>query len=83
MKQLKKESSVITVKVDTKIKNEVSKVLEQLGTNTSNVINMLLHQIAIQKEIPFEITLKKKKELLKRLWGVEWLKVYLESNIRG
>jgi addiction module RelB/DinJ family antitoxin len=67
MKQLKKESSVITVKVDTKIKNEVSKVLEQLGTNTSNVINMLLHQIAIQKEIPFEITLKKKKELLKRL----------------
>lgn len=67
MKQQKKESSVITVKVDTKIKNEVSKVLEQLGTNTSNVINMLLHQIAIQKEIPFEITLKKKKELLKRL----------------
>lgn len=59
MDKNKKESVLITVKVDKKVKEEVSNILEQLGTNTSNVISMLLHQIALKKEIPFHVSLTK------------------------
>lgn len=53
-----KEISNLTVKVDKELKEQVQKVLSDLGTNQSAIINMLFKQIVIQKKIPFEITLK-------------------------
>jgi len=39
-----------------------SRILEELGTNTSAVVNMLLKQIILTKSIPFEVKLETEKE---------------------
>ena len=51
--------ATINVNVDENIKEEAKKTLEDLGTNFTNVINMLLRQIILTESIPFEIKLPK------------------------
>lgn len=45
----------LQVRTDTKDKEQASVILEELGTNLSSVVNMLLKQIILTKSIPFEI----------------------------
>lgn len=45
----------INVNVDEKIKEQAKETLDNLGTNFTNVINMLLRQIILTESIPFEI----------------------------
>ena len=47
--------ATINVNVDNEVKEEAKKTLEYLGTNFTNVINMLLRQIILTESIPFEI----------------------------
>lgn len=49
------EKSFLQVRTETKDKEQASIILEELGTNLSSVINMLLKQIILTKSIPFEI----------------------------
>ncbi len=45
----------LQVRTDEKDKEQASEILENLGTNLSSVVNMLLKQIIMTKSIPFEI----------------------------
>lgn len=49
------EKTFLQVRTDTKDKEQASIILEELGTNLSSVVNMLLKQIILTKSIPFEI----------------------------
>ena len=51
--------ATINVNVDEKIKEQAKETLDFLGTNFTNVINMLLRQIILTKSIPFEIKVPK------------------------
>lgn len=45
----------LQVRTDEKDKEQASVILEELGTNLSSVVNMLLKQIIMTKSIPFEV----------------------------
>lgn len=47
--------ATINVNVDEKVKEQAKETLEYLGTNFTNVINMLLRQIILTESIPFEV----------------------------
>ena len=51
--------ATINVNVDEKIKEQAKETLDFLGTNFTNVINMLLRQIILTESIPFEIKVPK------------------------
>ena len=51
--------ATINVNVDDKVKEQAKETLEYLGTNFTNVINMLLRQIILTESIPFEIKVPK------------------------
>lgn len=50
-------NSYLQVRTNEEDKIKASAILEELGTNLSAVVNMLLKQIIITKSIPFEIKL--------------------------
>jgi addiction module RelB/DinJ family antitoxin len=50
-------NSYIQVRINDADKKKAGEILDDLGTNFSTVINMLLKQIIITKSIPFEIKL--------------------------
>lgn len=52
-------STYIQIRTDEKDKQEVSKILNELGTNLSAVLNMTIKQIILQRRIPFDIALPK------------------------
>ena len=49
------EKAFLQVRTNIKDKEQASAILEELGTNLSSVINMLLKQIVLTKSIPFEV----------------------------
>lgn len=49
------EKTFLQVRTEAKDKEQASIILEELGTNLSSVVNMLLKQIILTKSIPFEI----------------------------
>ena len=51
--------ATINVNVDNKVKEQAEEILEYLGTDLTNVINMLLRQIILTESIPFEIKVPK------------------------
>lgn len=46
---------VVTARVDSKLKEDSVKVLESMGFDMSTAINVFLRQVALRKEIPFDI----------------------------
>jgi len=44
-----------TVRINPKIKEEVTPILSDLGISLSEAINMFLHQVRITNSIPFEL----------------------------
>ena len=51
----------LQVRTDSKDKEEATRILDELGTNVSQVVNMLLKQIILKQEIPFDMDLDTKK----------------------
>ncbi len=47
------KTASINVRVDEVIKAKAEKILSKIGISTSDTITMLLHQIVLQKGIPF------------------------------
>ena len=47
-----------TVRINEKIKEEVTPILSELGISLSEAINMFLHQVKINNGIPFELKRK-------------------------
>ena len=52
-----------TVRINEKIKKEVTPILSDLGISLSEAINMFLHQVKLNKGIPFELRIKNNIEL--------------------
>ena len=57
-----KTASIYT-RVEPEIKAQAEQVLSKLGIPMANAINLFLHQIALQKGIPFEVKLPQKLPL--------------------
>lgn len=55
------KSSSIYTRVEPELKEQVEQVLSQLGIPVANAINLFLHQIVLQKGIPFDVKLPKKE----------------------
>lgn len=51
--------ATINVNVDKEIKEQAKETLDCLGTNFTNLINMLLRQVILTESIPFEIKIPK------------------------
>lgn len=47
----------LQVRTEESVKEQASLIAEELGTNLSAVVNMLLKQIILTKSIPFEVKL--------------------------
>lgn len=61
-------TSAINVNVDTKIKEQATAILKDLGLNMSTFINMALTQVVKKDGIPFEVVNHKpSKDLLEAL----------------
>ncbi len=58
-------SSLIQVRASEEDKKRAAEILDNLGTNLSSVINMLLKQIIITESIPFEISMRHQPVLTK------------------
>ena len=52
-----------TVRINDKIKKDVTPILEDLGISLSEAINMFLHQVKLNNGIPFELKRKSIVEL--------------------
>lgn len=52
-----------TVRINDKIKEEVTPILSDLGISLSEAINMFLHQVKLNNGIPFELKRKGTIEL--------------------
>ena len=64
--------ATINVNVDENVKKQAKETLEYLGTNFTNVINMLLRQIILTESIPFEVKIPKlNKETMKAMEDTE------------
>jgi len=57
---LKENETVISVRMDKKLKSQVSSILSELEVNHSQIISLLYKQIALHNKIPFEISIPAK-----------------------
>lgn len=48
------KTATINARVDEQLKAKAEKVLRKVGISTSEAVTMLLHQIVLQKGLPFE-----------------------------
>lgn len=58
-----------TVRINSKIKEEVTPILSDLGISLSEAINMFLHQIKLNNGIPFDLKIKKQTTELNDGYG--------------
>ena len=49
------KNSTISIRVDSEVKTQAGKILDAMGLSFSEAFNMMLHQIRIQRAIPFDI----------------------------
>ena len=65
-------TSAININVDTRLKEEATNILKDLGLNMSTFINMALTQVVKRNGVPFEVVNPKpSKEMLEALAEVE------------
>lgn len=70
----------ISIRMDSKLKEQVECVLEQFGLNMTTVVNMLFRHIVREQEIPIPLTLYPNLSVAEEL---ELAKKERESGIRG
>lgn len=49
------KNSTINLRVDSEIKERAGKILAEMGLTFSEAFNLLLHQVDIQRALPFDI----------------------------
>ncbi len=55
------KTAYINARVDKTLKANAEKVLAQVGLSTTDVINLMLHQIVLQQGLPFEARIPNKR----------------------
>lgn len=72
----------INVRVEEELKEESSKILNELGMDITGAIKIFLKQVVLQEGIPFDVTLKK-PEIIQALEDIENGKVKQFDNINS
>ncbi|KUO56040.1 MAG: hypothetical protein APF80_12430 [Alphaproteobacteria bacterium BRH_c36] len=49
------KDAYINARVDKRVKAQAQKVLAKVGLSTTEAVNLLLHQIVLQKGLPFDV----------------------------
>ena len=49
------KNATINLRVDSEVKEQSGKILDAMGLTFSDAFNLLLHQIRIQRALPFEV----------------------------
>ncbi len=57
------KNSVVHVRVNSELKNNVEKILTDLGLSLSYAINMYLKQIEAKRGIPFDVVLESEEKI--------------------
>ncbi|MCH9808458.1 MAG: type II toxin-antitoxin system RelB/DinJ family antitoxin [Alphaproteobacteria bacterium] len=55
------KDAYINARVDSALKGKAEKVLRQVGVTTTDAVTMLLHQIVLQKGLPFDVRVPTKE----------------------
>jgi len=55
------KTDVINTRVEPELKKSVAAILRPLGLSTSDAISIFLHQVALNKGIPFDVCLPNEK----------------------
>jgi len=50
------KNTTINLRVNSKVKDQAGTILDAMGLSFSDAFNLLLHQIKIQRCLPFELT---------------------------
>jgi addiction module RelB/DinJ family antitoxin len=58
----------ISIRLDSKLKEQTETILNQFGLNMTVVVNMLFHQIVREQSIPLSLSLKQKSNTLEELY---------------
>ncbi len=66
-------TTAISVQIDKKDKEEVTKILDKLGVTMSGLINMTIKQVIMKEGIPFEVTIPKEPDDLSKYFTKEEL----------
>lgn len=74
------KSSSIYTRVEPEIKEQVEQVLSKLGIPMANAINLFLHQIILQKGIPFEVKLPIREPLNYSMLSREQFDIEIEKG---
>ena len=69
-----KETTIMSIRVDKKLKKQSEELFKDLGLNTSAAINMFLTQCVREDSIPFEVSRRPSKELQEALEEAEEIK---------
>jgi len=77
------KTSMITARVDPKLKRETEKVLKDLGLTTSQAITLFFNQVRLRKALPFAVAIpntETAKAIEDALAGVD---LYEAENVDG
>ena len=80
-------TTTISVQIDKKDKEEVTKILDKLGVTMSGLINMTIKQVIMKEGIPFEVTIPKEPDDLSKYFTKEELEntykelILMEKNL--
>lgn len=76
------KSENIFVRVEPQVKEQAEAVLDQLGIPMSNAVGMFLHQVVLQKGIPFEIKIPNSKPLFLNSLSDEEFNAIMENGMK-
>lgn len=76
------KSENIFVRVEPQVKEQAEAVLDQLGIPMSNAVGMFLHQVVLQKGIPFEIKIPNSKPLALSSLSDEEFNAIMENGMK-
>ena len=76
------KSENIFVRVEPQVKEQAEAVLDQLGIPMSNAVGMFLHQVVLQKGIPFEIKIPNSKPLALSSLSDEEFNTIMENGMK-
>ena len=69
--------TVIRSRIDSSIKLEAQALLERLGLTMSDAIRLFLHQVVIEKGLPFQVKLTKEQAVEHDRWFRDQVKAAL------
>ena len=76
------KSGNIFVRIEPQVKEQAEAVLDQLGIPMSNAVGMFLHQVVLQKGIPFEIKIPNSKPLALSSLSDEEFNTIMENGMK-